>query len=390
MKEALNAELCAAVLRGDVFAATELLEQGADPNAVGTEGYSMLCDAAVTGNVAMVRALLRYGARPEDAGTDGTPLMFAINRKHQEVVDCLLDWRLETGGDIGIHARNGINGSTALYLATNGPSMSVVRRLLLEAGADPNMCNNQNWSPLSAVCFSDDNGVFELEAVKLLLACGAKPELRNDGLGFTALHSAVFKKKFDCAAELVKHGVDVNASSSAGYTALGCTYLLSQKDADPNAAFSQGYTRLAFVRLLLDAGADPDKASAEWTPLQIASQGNAEVVAELLRRGADVNKRPSNRTALFVAAYNKQADVLRLLLDAGADMDIGMNPMSTDWNYVVTMQSRWLREGEAALRESKEAQRKTEEGFRFAIPHMLEACRSSSAGSSSSKRPRLE
>ena len=100
---------------------------------------------------------------------------------------------------------------------------------------------------------------------------------------------------------------------------------------------------LEIVRLLVEAGADKDKAknSGETpllvneiasvsvvhgsgeTPLYIASaNGHLEVVRLLVEKGADMDKgRDNGLTPLLAACYAGHLEIVRLLVEAGADKD---------------------------------------------------------------------
>ena len=70
------------------------------------------------------------------------------------------------------------------------------------------------------------------------------------------------------------------------------------------------------VELLLDAGAKDDDA------LPVAArEGNAEIVELLLDAGADMNAKYDDATALVYAAREGNAEIVELLLDAGAKDD---------------------------------------------------------------------
>lgn len=185
----------------------------------------------------------------------------------------------------------------------------------------------------------------------------------------TPLYRACARRKYGVAAALVRRGADPNGGP-------GHTVLIHASDFP-----------IELVRLLMYAGADPNRSSVGWTPLRAAAyHGAAEVVAELLRRGADVNGRSggAERTALSDAAVRGHGDVLRILVDAGADTSAGANPVYTDWKFVAAAALEWRRKyGVAALDSERAAHRATEEGFRFALPHLLAA-----AAGGGNKRPR--
>ncbi len=75
------------------------------------------------------------------------------------------------------------------------------------------------------------------------------------------------------------------------------------------------------VKDLLKRGANPNEESFEFFfPLGAAAeQGHVEVARLLIENGADVNKKASD-TALTFAAGKGQAEVVRLLIDKGADI----------------------------------------------------------------------
>ncbi len=164
---------------------------------------------------------------------------------------------------------------------------------------------------------------------------------------------------------LIDHGADVNAHSRMGRTPLGmaascdgCSRivrLLLAKGADPNYRDKGGMTPLWLaaqagdadsVRALLDAGARVDTPSNDGTtPLMHAVQNcNLDSIKLLLAHHADVHKgsvdggtvkfgpiQLTNLTPLHYAAPYCSTDVVRALLDAGADPNVrdgrGMTPL---------------------------------------------------------------
>jgi len=134
----------------------------------------------------------------------------------------------------------------------------------------------------------------------------------------------------------------VNVRSNDGSTALlwaahwgdvKTTDLLLRAGADPNAANDFRMTPLsqacvngsaALVELLLKAGANPNTPIATGeTPLMTCSKtGGAEAVHALIAHDAAVNaKEPvQNQTALMWAAAERHPNVVKMLIDAKADL----------------------------------------------------------------------
>jgi uncharacterized protein len=141
---------------------------------------------------------------------------------------------------------------------------------------------------------------------------------------------------------LLTQRVDVNARSEDGSTALlwaahwndvATASLLIRAGANANAANDFRITPMslactngsaALVELFLKAGATPNtRISTGETPIMTcASSGSADAVRMLIARGADVNAvEPSqNQDALMWAAAERHPDVVRLLIDARANL----------------------------------------------------------------------
>lgn len=152
------------------------------------------------------------------------------------------------------------------------------------------------------------------------------PELVNvrDEMGATPLRTAIELESLDLVQTLLSHGAQVNAAFDDGMT-----YLVG-------AIGGQGPDSLKIMEVLLDAGADLEEESGWGTPLQVAArQGNAAMVTLLLARGASVDRRREREvqeTALMEAAFGGHPEVVRLLLDSGADAslvnDLGMDALA--------------------------------------------------------------
>ena len=162
-------------------------------------------------------------------------------------------------------------------------------------------------------------GVGHIEIVRALLEAGAGADVRKlDKYDDSPLSNACKGKHFEVFRALVEAGGDVNKLDSGGFTAL-------------HHASEYGLTE-GVRYLCVERGADVNKSTTGWgnTPLTLASRnGNVEAVRVLLEAGADVNKRDSEgRTPLYIALvaefwypeqrYQDKAKVAALLREAGA------------------------------------------------------------------------
>ncbi|MGE5360659.1 MAG: ankyrin repeat domain-containing protein [Bacteroidales bacterium] len=113
--------------------------------------------------------------------------------------------------------------------------------------------------------------------------------------------------------------------SPDGFTALGLASFFGQ---------------FAVARLLIERGADVNaigRNAGKYTPLTGAvTAAHPEVVAELLRHGADANYRYGpGYTPLHVAAANGNVEIVTLLLEAGARKDARTDDGQTPRDYAL-------------------------------------------------------
>ncbi|MBN9693031.1 MAG: ankyrin repeat domain-containing protein [Verrucomicrobia bacterium] len=201
-------------------------------------------------------------------------------------------------------------GSTPLHWAAVYGGADTLR-LLIERGADVNATNAAGATPLM-------RAVGDLAKVQLLLAHGANVNARS-AMGQTPLILAARTARSREVVELLlRHGADPKATNAFGATALmaaaaggdvGTVKLLLEKGADPNAqpAPNEG-------GFLFGGGRSP--------LLWAAFRGNTEMIAVLLRAGAQLNVPTGLGTALSQAAWADRTDAAQMLLTAGAKPDL--------------------------------------------------------------------
>lgn len=149
----------------------------------------------------------------------------------------------------------------------------------------------------------------------------------------TPLMEAASAGHVDIVRLLIAHGADVNAQSTSGRIECVYTELTSppyRSKLIPRRCL--GNTPLMYgcaggheevVRVLLEAGANvEDHNENGHTPLmEAASAGHVPVAKILLEHGAGINTHSNEfkESALTLACYKGHLDMVRFLLEAGAD-----------------------------------------------------------------------
>uniref|UniRef100_A0A8C4MDV6 Ankyrin repeat and KH domain containing 1 n=1 Tax=Equus asinus asinus TaxID=83772 RepID=A0A8C4MDV6_EQUAS len=239
--------------------------------------------ACAGGHEELVSVLIARDAKIEHRDKKGfTPLILAATAGHVGVVEILLD----KGGDI--EAQSERTKDTPLSLACSGGRQEVVD-LLLARGANKEHRNVSDYTPLSLAA----SGGY-VNIIKILLNAGAEINSRTGSkLGISPLMLAAMNGHVPAVKLLLDMGSDINAQ------------IETNRNTALTLACFQG--RAEVVSLLLDRKANVEhRAKTGLTPLmEAASGGYAEVGRVLLDKGADVNAPPvpsSRDTALTIAA----------------------------------------------------------------------------------------
>ncbi|XP_025053845.1 ankyrin repeat domain-containing protein 17 isoform X6 [Alligator sinensis] len=259
--------------------------------------------ACAGGHEELVQTLLERGANIEHRDKKGfTPLILAATAGHVGVVEILLD----NGADI--EAQSERTKDTPLSLACSGGRQEVVE-LLLARGANKEHRNVSDYTPLSLAA----SGGY-VNIIKILLNAGAEINSRTGSkLGISPLMLAAMNGHTAAVKLLLDMGSDINAQ------------IETNRNTALTLACFQGRTEV--VSLLLDRKANVEhRAKTGLTPLmEAASGGYAEVGRVLLDKGADVNAPPvpsSRDTALTIAADKGHYKFCELLISRGAHIDV--------------------------------------------------------------------
>ena len=236
---------------------------------------------------------------------------------------------------------------TPLIYATRSNDLESVG-ILLAAGADINQLSGYGWSPLLV---ATQNRYYKLGAY--LLEHGADPNLVNTG-GWTPLYLATDNRNIesgdypvrkgdmdhlDFIKLLLNKGADVNARVKDS-TEMRTVFTNQWLDENGATAFLRASQSgdIELMKLLSAHGADPKIATVLGvTALQVAAgigwvegvtyewspQATFEAVRMLLDLGLGVNAQAdTGRTALHGAAHKGRSDVVQILADHGAKLDV--------------------------------------------------------------------
>lgn len=263
-----------------------------------------------------IRYALLLAMMPALVQAAPVPLIDAIRKDDVATAVKLID----DGADVRAKSSD---GTTALHWAAHNGEFDLLKRLL-KAGADATARNDYGSTPVQEAAIRGD-----AEMLTALLKAGASAESPNDD-GETALMTVARTGKVDAAKVLIKAGANVNAVESwRGQTAL--MWASSQRNPD-------------MVKLLLQSGADANATSAlrnwarattaeprpQWRPpgaftaLQFAArEGCAGCARELAKGGAKLDTAsPEGITALLFAILNAKFDTAKVLIEAGADVNL--------------------------------------------------------------------
>lgn len=341
-----------AARRGDVAGVQAELQRGADVNTVEADGATALHWASYRDDVKMAEALVRAGARVDVANRYGVrPLALAATGGHAAIVRFLL----EAGADPNTQQSD---GETVLMLAARSGSAGAVEALLARGAA---VDARESLRAQTALMWAAAEG--HDDVIRALAAKGADLAARSKN-GFTPLLFAAREGHRRAVATLLDLGSRLDESLAVSSVETAGGVAREQRQANLDAfllAASNAHFELAAY--LLDRGANPNTAPRGWTALHLASwvrkmgeagsndpppQGSGnmtslEFVKALVAYGADVNAKVTARrvpvgssqlnfvgaTPFFLAARTADLELMRLLVDLGADAKIATGDGTT-------------------------------------------------------------
>ncbi|XP_045473074.1 serine/threonine-protein phosphatase 6 regulatory ankyrin repeat subunit A-like isoform X2 [Harmonia axyridis] len=362
-----DAALHIAVRKKDIDMVRILVDYGTPVDIQNVEGQTPLHIAAAEGDEVLVKYF--YGVRASaniSDNQDRTPMHLAAENGHANIIELLCDKfkasileRTKDGStlmhiaSLNGHAdcammlfKKGVyvhmpnkDGARSIHTAARYGHVGIINTLL-QRGEKVDVTTNENFTALHIAVESCKPIV-----VETLLGYGADVHIRGGRLRETALHIAARVKDGErCALMLLKSGAGPNLLDEGGQTPVH---------------IAAKYGNLQTLLLLLEDGGDPEfKNKHGETPLHLASKGcQPEVVMQLIKyvkdkKGDDkathyVNATNENdETALHcvcsvssdkVPTPNADKEVVKLLLENGADVKLQAKQHESVFHYVATV-----------------------------------------------------
>ena len=290
----LNKELIQACVDGNTDKAVRLLQEGASPMAIDSDGDNALHTASMFGCMPIVRAIINHGVDVNSAGRGGyTALHWACQNAHDDIIQYLVThgayidaidkdgqtplFRATIEGNchtvVTVLSRGAkVNhqdktGSTPLHYVVekNDDEFTQITASLLVSNADPGIHDKGNYMPLHRAAASNCPG-----HIQLLLLKGANIEEIGGKHGTTPLHKACWEGSLEAVVSLLGNGANIRAKS--GYDDNLPIHIAARKN----------FTEIGTEILSRDEDCICEKDVDGWTPLHIAARWNSVDFARLL------------------------------------------------------------------------------------------------------------
>ena len=343
-----------------------LLQRGANVNARDKNHTTPLLLAIQRNMYDITRILLARGAKPNVKNVRGkAPLHLLLegNFADEDDIPGLVHLLLERGADVNAQDQN---RTPPLSLAVKRHLVDIAR-ILLQHGAEPNIKDIKNKTPLHVLLeqdhdLDDVDGV--LVVVRLLLDSGADVNFIDRDYQ-SPVGLAESQRRFE-VAQIIRHranaetywnraqwritsegeyNLNVHRHSVSQFSLertpdVNVVTVLQNMDLITRLHWACYFGRLELTRELLDNGENANVENIRGeTPLHLVSRGQYDtledgvgVVQLLLERGANVDAQDKTHiTPLHLASYYGKLEIVRVLLDHGAkvnaESELGQTPL---------------------------------------------------------------
>ena len=257
--------------------------------------------AARSGNLSQVKKILEKSPNSinkPDPGNGYTPLHWAINYSKHDVVKHLID----QGANVNAKTTYGY---TPAHLAAMGANAKIIG-VLLAKKPNVNIKDNRGFTPIMYAVTSNNNAAL----IDKWIDAGADLKVTNRQKQ-SLLHIACTYGKQDLARKLINQGMPYDQPDQYGNTPLFSAAARNQ---------------LEIVKLLLEKGANVNIVSknTKHTLLHSVCQSGAlDSFKLIIDKAEDVNATNNQgQTAIMLASYARQPEMVKALLEKGADPNI--------------------------------------------------------------------
>ncbi len=260
---------------------TLFIQRGLKPIKHNQQQLTLLHKAVYYGNINLVKSLidLKIDINNQNIPAKATPILIASYIGNTDIVQLLL----ENGANVNLVDDE---NDTPLHCACLHGHFTIAQSLL-EHGTNVNVVGGDGDTPLHYACAK---GYFYL--VRLLLKHKANIHVTND-IQETPLHKASRNGRFTITKLLLKKKADINATDEDNTTPLQKACL---------------HGRFKVAQLLITHGANINvRNKDDRTPLHDACfSGHLKIVELLLKNGANVHKKDNKGNTPLQIAYERE------------------------------------------------------------------------------------
>jgi ankyrin repeat protein len=282
--------------RNDLDMADMLIAAGANVKTPNSDGATPLSLASINGNAAMIAKLIKAGADANEKGPRGeTPLMYASRNGNVSAIKALLDSKAD------VNAKETLRGTTALMWAVEQAHPDAAKALIA-GGADVKAVTNPD---------TKGNKAYLAPSVQARAASAQGAGGRANAGGRNAAPAPAVGGR-GAAAPLTG-----GAAGGRGGRGTGAAGAAGGDEADVVALADEAAAQFAF-------GRQNDKDGGGLTAMVLAARQDClDCVKVLIEAGADVNQVTHyGWTPLLTATQNRHYKLAAYLLEHGANPNI--------------------------------------------------------------------
>ena len=245
-----------------------------------------------------------------------------MTEQEKRLIDAVLNFDMKTAeeglasGEANSNAKDPKSGLSILMIASGLGRVPMVS-LLLRYQADVNVLDNKYG--YTALHKAAQKG--STEVARLLLEQGAFLDLQSPANGHTPLIDAIWYKNVEIAKFFLINGANLNVVTKYGFD-------LNEFIDFALKVNKEGQEELLEIKAAVEKRRKQDQETIESQKLMKAVRaGNLQSVKQLIKEGCDVDQRypavnsfDDDYTPLLVACRDNHPDIVKELLNAGADV----------------------------------------------------------------------